>query len=114
MFAKEDENKNFEIPPNFKLKFLIQDLILTIDMDSSFSQALKAGQLKSYLEFNPEAIGWRDGDGCTPLHLVVRTGDLEALKALLAMPSGRACLNFQDDHGWSPLHFAAARERGMK
>ena len=50
----------------------------------------------------------RDGDGSTPLHWAVITGDLAAIKALLDTSANP---NIKDESGMTPLHQAAMRAK---
>ena len=49
--------------------------------------------------------------GQTAMHLAVRKGHVDVLKALLNLPQYDTCVNVQDRHGNTALHFAASSSK---
>ena len=50
--------------------------------------------------------------GQTAIHLAVRKGDMEVLRAFVQSSNAKAFINVQDNNGNTALHFAVARRNG--
>lgn len=64
-------------------------------------------------ETDKAPLAAKDAEGRTPAHLAAATGHGEILEFLVAEPEFRALVdpNAQDDHGLTPLHYAAMNNK---